>query len=148
MTAIPSASRRDGKFLWRVNRLTLRNKVRNWEIRKAVNFGPLQIARSQIRWFGHMITMPTSDWRGNSSWLHPQEHWPFHRPSTRRSDYISDLAWSSHGVEPAELSEIGVDRGVFRVVGQLPRDPPQSKSENKNKWMIIFFRNGGLRLSD
>jgi len=28
-------------------------------------------------------------------------------------DYISDRAWSRVGVEPAEISEIAVDREVF-----------------------------------
>jgi len=36
-------------------------------------------------------------------------------------DYISDLAWYRLGVEPPELSEIAVDREVFRVLlGLLP----------------------------
>jgi len=37
----------------------------------------------------------------------------------RWSDYISDLAWSRPGVESAELSEIAVDREVFRVLPEL-----------------------------
>jgi len=42
---------------------------------------------------------------------------------TRWSVYISELAWSHLGVETAELSEIAVDREVFRVfVGLHPRD--------------------------
>jgi len=41
----------------------------------------------------------------------------------RWSNCISDLAWSSLGVEPAELSEIAVDYEVFQVllVLLLPR---------------------------
>jgi len=36
-------------------------------------------------------------------------------------DYISNPAWSRLGVEPAEISEIAVDREVFRVLlGLLP----------------------------
>jgi len=46
--------------------------------------------------------------------LHPQESSLKVRPSrTRWRDYISDLAWSHLGVEPAELSEIALDREVF-----------------------------------
>jgi len=40
-------------------------------------------------------------------------------PRTRWSDYISDLAWSCLTMEPTELSEIAVDREVFRVLIQL-----------------------------
>jgi len=32
------------------------------------------------------------------------------------SEYISDLAWSRLGVEPAELSKIAVDLEVFQVI--------------------------------
>jgi len=39
------------------------------------------------------------------------------RSRTRWSGYISDLACSRLGVEPAELSEIAVDREIFRVLG-------------------------------
>ena len=48
------------------------------------------------------------DWRGKSCWLNPQGKRPRGRPRTTWSDYISDLAWSPLGVEPAELP---VDQG-------------------------------------
>jgi len=42
---------------------------------------------------------------------------------TRWSVDISDLAWPRLGVETAGLSELAVDREVFRVfLGLLPRD--------------------------
>jgi len=42
-------------------------------------------------------------------------------PRPRWNEYISDLAWSCLGVEPAQLSEIAVDREVFQVLlGALP----------------------------
>jgi len=57
---------------------------------------------------------------------------------TRWRDNISDLAWSRLGVEPAEISEIAVDREVFRVLlGCCPRDSPQRKSGHKNTRMNI-----------
>jgi len=53
-------------------------------------------------------------------------------PRTRWSDYISDLAWYRLGVEPAELFEIPIDRGVFRVLlGLLPPRISQRKSAHK-----------------
>jgi len=55
------------------------------------------------------------------------------RPRTGWSDYISDLAYSRHGVESAEQSEIAVDREVFRVLlGLLPlRLSPKEKRARK-----------------
>jgi len=50
---------------------------------------------------------------------------PRNRPRPSWSDHISDLAWSRLVVEPAELSEIAVDRQVFQVpLRLLPSDPP------------------------
>ena len=49
---------------------------------------------------------------------------------TRWRDYIFNPAWSRLGVEPPELSEISVDREVFRVLlGLLP--PRLSPKENR-----------------
>jgi len=54
--------------------------------------------------------------------------WP-RCPKTRLNDYISDLAWSRLGVEATELSEIAVDREVFRVLlVLLPHDSPYRKN--------------------
>ena len=39
-------------------------------------------------------------------------------------------------MEPAELSEIAVDREVFRVLAKrLPQDPPKRKSEHENEYI-------------
>jgi len=44
------------RFLWRVHGVTLRDRVRNCEIRKALNVDPLlRIERSQLPWFGHCL---------------------------------------------------------------------------------------------
>ena len=64
---------------------------------------------------------------------------PVKRPRSRPRwrDYISDLAWSRLGVEPAELCEIVVDREVFQaLLGLLPpRRFPLRKSGHKNEQM-------------
>jgi len=45
-------------FLRRVHGVTLRDKVRSCEIRKALNVEPLlRTERSQLRWFGHVPRM-------------------------------------------------------------------------------------------
>ena len=48
------------RFLRRIKRVTLFNKVRSSEIRKSLNIEPLlfRIERSQLRWFGHVSRMP------------------------------------------------------------------------------------------
>ena len=58
-------------------------------------------------------------------------------PRSRWRDYISDLARYRLDVEPAELSEIAVDREVFRVLlGLLSlRRFPLRKSGHKNEQM-------------
>jgi len=64
----------------------------------------------------------------------PMGNQPRGRPRTRWSDYISDLAWSHLGAEPADLFEIAVDSEVFQAhLGLLPCDPSQRKSRHKNK---------------
>jgi len=55
------------------------------------------------------------------------------RPPLR--NYISDLAWSLLGVEPAELSDISVDREVFWVLQgfQPPRLFPRKRGYENEK---------------
>ena len=56
-------------------------------------------------------------------------------PRTRWRDYISELAWSRLGVEPAELSEIAVDREVFQVFLGMLSPPPSWGNKRVWKWM-------------
>ena len=79
---------------------------------------------------------PRKKWRTKSFKLQsaPTGKRPWVRPRTKWHDYISDLAWSRLGVEPAELSEIVVDREVFRVLlGLLPPRLSQKKSGHENE---------------
>ena len=52
------------------------------------------------------------------------------RPRTGWRDCISDLAWYRLGVDPAELSEIAVDREGF-APATLPREKPGTKIMNE-----------------
>ena len=56
-------------------------------------------------------------------------------PRTSWSNFISDLAWYGLGVKPTELSEIAVDREVFRVLLGLLLSPlfAQRKSGHQNE---------------
>jgi len=55
-------------FLRRVHGVIPRDKVRNCEIRKALNVETLvaQIKRSQLRSFDHVSRMSHKNWRGKS----------------------------------------------------------------------------------
>ena len=48
------------RFLQRIQKVTLFNKVCSFYVRKSLNIEPLllQIKRSQLRWFGHVSRMP------------------------------------------------------------------------------------------
>ena len=128
-------------YLRRVLGVTLRGKDHKSEIREVQDVKPL------IRIDPSYATSPMcpefsrKEWRTKS--FKPQStptgKRPKARPRTRWSDYISDLSWSRLGVEPAELSEIAVDREVFRVLlGPLPPQlSPKVKRARKwvNEWV-------------
>ena len=90
------------RFLRRIEGVTLCNKVRSSEIRKSLNIEPLllRIARSQLRWFGHVSRMPQE--RLPKQALHDKANWrrPVGRPRTRWTDYIEDLGMESLGTSP------------------------------------------------
>ena len=118
-------------FLRRVHGVTLRNKVHSCEIRRGLNVRPLSREPSYVR-FGHMSGISHERLARQVLLARPTGKRPRGRPKTRWSDYISDLAWSRLGVEPAELPEITVDREVFRIL--LGLLPPRSSLQEKGAW--------------
>ena len=92
--------------------MTLYDKARSCEIRKNLNVEPIlvRIERSELLCFGRVSRIP-QERKGSPAGNTPG------KAAHRWSIYISDLAWSRLGVEPAELSEIAVDCEVFRVLG-------------------------------
>jgi len=115
----PPFERKGGQYpLSGVHGVTLRDKVRSQEIRKALNVEPLlRIERSQVRYsFGHLSGMPRKRLARLVLLGTPTRERPRGRPRTRWSDYISDLVWSRFGVVPAELSEIAVGHEVSGVL--------------------------------
>jgi len=65
----------------------------------------LRIERSQLRWFSYMARISQGRLARQLLLAIHMRKWPRGRTRTRWSNYISDLACSRHGVEPAELSE-------------------------------------------
>ena len=124
-------------FLWRVNGVTLRNKVRSCQIDKTLNIEAfLRIERSQLRWFGHMSRMSQDKLARQVLLAAPTGKWPKGGPRTRWSDYISDLAWPRLGVEPAELSVIACwPWRISRPSRAVLRDPPHWRSGCEHEWI-------------
>ena len=65
------------RFLGRVHGMTLRDKVRSFEIRRVMNVEPhlLRIERSQLRCFSHVSRMPHNRLT-RSCWVHPRKSCP------------------------------------------------------------------------
>ena len=63
------------EFLRKVHETMIRDKVRNCEIRKLLNFEPLlfQTDRSQIRWFDHVTKIRHERLAGRELCPHPQQ---------------------------------------------------------------------------
>jgi len=68
---------------------------------------------------------PTNNCRGKSCWLHPRESGP-------EDGYGPGL--SRLGMDPARITCVGVDRGVFRVLlGLLPPRPSPEKGGHEDE---------------
>jgi len=115
--------------------MTLRDKVCRCAIRKPENVKPLlRIQRSQLRWLGHLSKMPRESLARQVLLAIPTGKGPIGRPRTRWSEYISDLAWTRLGTEPAEISEIAVDCEASRVLLRLlALRPSLRKSSRENE---------------
>ena len=105
------------RFLRRIERLTLFDKVRSSEIRQALNVEPvlLRIERSQLRWFGHVSRMPQERLPKQALEAQLNTKRPVGRPRRRWSEQIEDLAWNRLGLRPNELKAVVEDRGVWRL---------------------------------
>jgi len=106
------------------------------EIRKAQNVKPLlRIERSQLRWFGNVSRISQERLARQVLLATHRGKQPRGLPRTRWRDYISGLAWSCLGVGRGDLSEIAVDREVFRVLLGLLYPQPFPKEKRARKWM-------------
>jgi len=81
-------------FMRRVHGLTLRWYVGSCEIHQIMITEPpiIRIERSQLRWFGHVCTMPQEILARHVLLAASTGKRPVCRPRTRWSDYISELA--------------------------------------------------------
>jgi len=142
---------------WRLKKYCQKNKRRRWDICEEFSMWHLVTKSTDLksvmpRMSSHLpdsreISYVSSavcpecfgkEWWNKSFGLQPTPKGkrPRGRPRTRCLDYISDLAWSRFGLEPAELSGIAVDCEVFRVLlGLLPPRISQRKSGHKIEWI-------------
>ena len=126
---ISGASGRDG-FLRRVHGVALRDKVRSYEIRTALNVEPFSCELRDHRYIGSAVCSewPTRDWRDESCWLKPRK---------RGSEVIQDLVWVTTYPTLLFSSWCGARRTVRNCgwpwdilksrLGLHPHDSPQRK---------------------
>jgi len=135
-------------FLRRVQGVTLCDKMHRFEIRKARNVKPLlRIERSQLRWFGNVSRISQERLARQVFLATSTGKQPRGLPRTRWCDYISIFPCFRLGVDRGELSEIAVDREIFRVhLGPLPSQPsPEEKRARKwmneyGHWNFLFIK--------
>lgn len=115
-------------FLRRVAGFSLRDRVRSSVIREGLGLEPLLLCleRSQLRWFGHLVRMPTGRLPWEVFQARPVGRRPRGRPRTRWRDYISTLAWERLGIPPSELVNVAREREVWGPLLELlpPRPDP------------------------
>ena len=118
------------RFLRRIEGVALFNNVRSSEIRKSLNIEPLllQIARSQLRWFGHVSRMRQERLPKQALLAKANGRRPVGRPRTIWTDYIEDLGWSRLGLRPSEMMKVMGDREVWRLNLELLPPQPSRKS--------------------
>ena len=105
------------EFLWRVQVVTLDDKVHNCDI---------FVSRM---WQGRLVRPVLL--------ATPKAKWPRSCPRTECSDDISDLAWPCLGVRPEERSQSGVDRSIPRSpwdAALLPFLQVQQLWNRMNEW--------------
>ncbi|KAK0143304.1 hypothetical protein N1851_018556 [Merluccius polli] len=131
-------------FLRRVAGFSLRDRVRSSVIREELGLEPLLLCleRSQLRWFGHLVRMPTGRLPWEVFQARPVGRRPRGRPRTRWRDYISTLAWERLGIPPSELVNVAREREVWGPC--CPRDPTPDKRTTMRMRMKRVTRPGKL----
>ncbi|TWW71611.1 hypothetical protein D4764_16G0001080 [Takifugu flavidus] len=86
---------------------------------------PLRFERSQMRWLGHLISIPPGCLPGEVFRACPSGR-PPGRPRTLWTDYVSRLVWEPLGIPPDELEEVVGEREVWASLLRLlaPRPDP------------------------
>ena len=120
-------------FLRRIERITLLNKVRSFEIQKSLNIDPLPLRpeRYQLRWFGHVSRMPQKILPKQALHAKANGRRPVGRLKTRWINYIEDLGWNRLGLHPSEMMDVMEGREVWRL--NLELLPPKEFSRKSGQ---------------
>ncbi|CAM1301752.1 Uncharacterised protein r2_g1153 [Pycnogonum litorale] len=113
-------------FLRRISGLTMLDRVRSSEIRETLQVEPLllQIERSWLRYYGHVMRMSSDRIANKVLKTHPTARRPRGRPRMGLSDYIRNLVQSRLGICPDVLPEVASERGHWReLLRTLPPQP-------------------------
>jgi len=97
--------------------------VRSSDIRRELGVNPLllRVERSQLRWFGHLIRMPSGRLPLEVFRARPTGRRPRGRPRTHWRDYISRLAWERLGIPQEELESVAGEKEAWgALLSQLP----------------------------
>ena len=118
------------RFLRRIEGVTVFNKVRSSEIRKSLKIEPLLLRteKSQLRWFGHVSSMPQERLPKQALLAKANGRRPVGRPRTRWTDYIVDLGWKRLGLRLSKMMEVMEDREVCLLNLELLPPQPSRKS--------------------
>ena len=138
------------RFLRRIEGVTLFNKVRSSEIRKALNIEPLllRIERSQLRLFDHVSRMPQERLPKRALLAKASGRRAVGRPRTKWTDYIEDLGWNRLGLHPSEMMEVMEDREVWRLnLELLPPQPSRKSGQWRKKTCALYSWFVALALS-
>ena len=103
------------RFLRRVAGVKRIDRIRNSVIRESLNVESLllKIERSQLRWFGHVLRMPTDRLPGRVYSSQPTGKRPVGRPRKTWKSGVKDLC-GRVGVEFTRVQTVAADRQVWR----------------------------------
>ena len=98
--------------------------------------------------FGHLVKIPAGSHPGEEFWARTSGRRSRGRPSTRRRDYISRLAWEHLGVSLEELVEVaGAEERLDLPAKSVDPRGYAVENETKTKPIALVFRSTLLFLS-
>ena len=113
-------------FLSWVAGLSLRDRVRSSVIRERLGVDPLllDLERSQLRWFGHLVRKPPERLQREVLTARPTGKGPHGRPGTCWGYCISTLAWEHLGLPQVEVVNGALERDDWKsLLEMLPPRP-------------------------
>ena len=93
----------------KIKGVTMSDKLRNIAIRESHNIESLLllVARSQLRWFGHVNKMPQERLPKQNLYAEVSRKRPVGRQQTRLVDYIKAHGWNHYGLCPNAICFVG-----------------------------------------